>query len=750
MPSPAWLGVAEPQCPTRPEDELVFGSYLQIVGDLRDMGCGHIRRCKYRDVYWGSVFPLGYDADDPDAEYTFQNGEKVPAPNEILANLRAGDYDRLAAFSELLTACRLAGIKMSITPFDAGGGADNTVGAEKGKLEAKDFHKPLADGTWVDLLEEVPAWQQEIRVPSTEGWDDFYWNHGDAEPLERHFQQYAIQVWPTQASDWADSTEYIRECARRKSLGIAAFCQGIAEHLAALHEAWGQALGDEGIYEVVDRVELGNEMNGGYALPDEAADDVVEAGEREAGRYMTLIAAPFRHLLPAMKFRAPELVSWAPNVASGPCEPVGCCIQENFDKSLVWLRDVIGTGMFYGLATDKTNQAYIAASIQSRGTYVAPEEARLWALSCLAAGYWWPPLVDDPSEQLSVPVTDLVHEVGLHWYHGYNTKEGGQQFTPLYQDARRLQYETDRLDGVVVDALRAERFNLSRSAGEVAFPAVFPAAGSTEIDAPYYDGTNPCLQAGMLARYLLTFRAAGLSRTYWFCPILNALTLNDDGNIATWGSKAAGTGLHNDVAGRAEYDHFARLGGWRRPAWFTFRRVSWLLSLVKHHGAVVHNERGVTVLRFELKSRLTLESFTERAGVGRGFRYLWVAWLDQYADDECLHAAHPMADPLIGSDSFWMVLWDAKARGYELVPLVPDLDESATPGERDANGYRQVTLRDWDWAGWDAALTDHREELNDTPGSSSLWFNFTKASPDSAPAPIAFLTDADNAEVFMP
>lgn len=56
-PSP-WFGVAEPAMPMTAPGELKFGTYAQIVADLRDRGAGAVRRCKGRDVYWGPVFPI--------------------------------------------------------------------------------------------------------------------------------------------------------------------------------------------------------------------------------------------------------------------------------------------------------------------------------------------------------------------------------------------------------------------------------------------------------------------------------------------------------------------------------------------------------------------------------------------------------------------------------------------------------------------------------------------------------------------
>jgi len=244
----------------------------------------------------------------------------------------------------------------------------------------------------------------------------------------------------------------------------------------------------------------------------------------------------------------------------------------------------------------------------------------------------------------------------------------------------------------VVDALNDQGFSVTRSAGEVAFPGVHPDLGDIERTASYYDDATPLLQAGMLARHLLLFRAAGVARTSWFCPYLNPMPIGDDGLPDQWKSAAAGTGLHNDVYRDVEERrHFAAQGAWRRPAWFTYRRVAWLLSLAKDRGTIVHNARGFTLLRFELKAPLRMAPVPTMGAPG--YRFLWVAWVDQFADSVCLHDAqwklYGRPSGAAGDARVSFALHDAHSSGYELVSLVPDATEYIRVGETDANGYRQ-------------------------------------------------------------
>ncbi len=751
----AWFGVAEPACPTDPADEAVWGRTDQIINDLRQMGAGAIRRCKWRDVYWGSLFPLGEDA---------LHGAQVLPPADILEALRADGWARLAAFHELLLMCRLGGIQMAITPWNPGGGSVMNVATE-GAARSMDKKSPLRDDGgaiedgWWDLWSLRPAWQLGVRVLSTRGFDAFYWDPttmSGVSPTDDQvfFQRYAMQVWPTRPSDPVDSDPYTRECARRKSLAIAAFCQGVAEFLAELHGVWGPLFQGTGIYDVVDTVELGNELNGLFAFSaDDVSESVLAASERETGRTMALLAMPMRHLLPSMRFRAAELSSWNPAAVAGPCCPEqGCCVTDSFDQRLSWLRDTIGVGLVHARDSDLLMQYAYALFITSGGTTTMPDGAFDWALTCAHAGYWWPPRATDPADVLTLRATDLVHEAGFHWYHGYNCKvdADGNPYRWIhgYQDAVRLAADADRFRTVVIDGLRPAGFELACTVGEVGFPAVFPAISPAPvprdtITAPLYEGTNPLLHAGMVARYLLLFRTLGVARMSWFCPYLKPSRALSDGSIAAWTSPVAGSGLHNDVALPDQVDDFARLAAWRRPAWFTYRRVAWLLSLAEDAGTIMFNAAGTTVIRYRLRDRLSM-----MPGARWRYRYLWVAWLDQYADDDCLHGAHAPGDDAtdaVGPTRVSVLFYDSQGHGYEQVSLVPDVGPGDVSGEVDDNGYRQVTPRDWYWTGWDGAVNWLGELAGDD--TRFIGLDLAQADPDHAPAPVALLCDADSVMV---
>ncbi len=753
-----FFGVAEPACPVREVDERVWGRTDQIIGDLLDMGAGSIRRNKYRDIWWGSLFPLA-------ADENAYKGSMVLAPADILEALRADERARLASFTELILACLVAGIRMSITPFDAGGGSTFNF-ASRGALEDLERLFPLADGnSWTDVFDNRPQWQLGIRVPSPEGWDPFYWDHDHGRPTagERVFERFAIHVWPTREDDPGSSTVYSRECARRKSLGIAAFAQGVAEHLAALNRAWQRLFGFRAVTATIETVELGNELNGLFPVPPDTDDPLVlAAGQLEANRYMTLLAQPFRALLPGIRFKAAEPSSWHPSVRTetrfNRClAPEGCCVVDNYAARVEWLRDTIGVGVTGAHRLAFRDQQRWASYVNSGGATTLPDSTREWVLSCWAAGYAWPPLVTDSDELMDPKVTDLVHRVGLHWYHDYNARPpSGSDSTeartagdttsgvPYYQDAIRMKADLDLLQGVVVEGLADAGFVLERTVGEFAFPAAWPEGmEDAEIEAPYYEGATPTLQAAMLARLCVVLRASGIARACWNSPYQQPLNLDDSGNLTNWTSKIAATGLHNDLAAPGEYLNFAARGAWRRPAWFTFRRVAWLLSLASDQGTFVHNAKGLTLVRFTLRSRLTMLDQGQA-----GYRYLWFAWLDQYADDTCLHPtwvdspSFPETDPNLGAPEADMFLYDTHGRGYEFVPLVPQVSEGGLGWPVDANGYRQSSFRRWRWEGWNDAVMDHGEQVLGSEDFHYAWFRLRKCETAVAQCPVAILTDA--------
>ena len=166
------FGVAEAFCPTlRSADDGSaghFGRFPNVLRDIADMGAGCIRRVKKCDIYWGSLFPL--DRTDADS---FQDGEEIPKPADMLANIRMEGYAALADATSFLIGCKLAGIKVALTPFNACGGATLTY-------SDSDAAGPLVmiDGTSVPLSSLVSGrpdhMAQLVTVVSSLGWHEWY------------------------------------------------------------------------------------------------------------------------------------------------------------------------------------------------------------------------------------------------------------------------------------------------------------------------------------------------------------------------------------------------------------------------------------------------------------------------------------------------------------------------------------------------------------------------------------------------
>ncbi len=359
------------------------------------------------DLNTDKTLPPVYPAGKP----WFDNGQMVDAPGVILENIRADQYAVLRFATLMLQRCLLLGLKVNLTPFNRGGGESlnwniSVEGATSDVVAAREASWPIAyaDGThaWADVAGGLPSWQSGILVPSSAGWDPSYWDSasypdipaaGDASATIH--EQYAVNVWPTgdtvaaDGSYPADATPYREECARRKSLAIAAFATGIGEWLAHFHLALGQAsrgFGDGdpplGIYDVVNAIELGNEFNGFWPTgspvtgsPGQYTASAIAQGAMEAGRYCALVAGPIRHLLPKMRFRLTELASWGVRTLE-----TGTVVDE-FSTNVAWLALVV-SAMNAEVGWWRT--------IQTAGRAPVPGVPE-WRASGAAAGFHWPP-----------------------------------------------------------------------------------------------------------------------------------------------------------------------------------------------------------------------------------------------------------------------------------------------------------------------------------------------------------------------
>ena len=303
------------------------------------------------------------------------------------------------------------------------------------------------------------------------------------------------------------------------------------------------------------------------------------------------------------------------------------------------------------------------------------------------------------------------------------TTPGGYTPEPrAYEDAIALSEAIDAFHAAVVDPLEILGFDLETTMGEVSFPAGFPPAAPAARGDPYYVDTNDKFQAAMLVRQFLVIRARGVRSVSWFTFKQGSW----DGTTAGWTSNNWTTGLHNDIGVGVT----AKNGAWRRPAWFALRRLVWLLGRCRRDGVtLLQNHQGLTLIR------LTFRGSGLSVGPGglplsRAYRFGYVMWLDQFADDVNYHsgadlAPAPVADVYVDGSRV------ADTSGMDLLSLVPDVTHAALGlgADADGDGYDDATPN-WSWTGWDRAL----DRL-----SSGL--RLRKADPLTVIAPVCFLSN---------
>jgi hypothetical protein len=745
--------VCNPICPPGGDDaQDIFGTFAQMVADVSAMGGGRLRRVKFCDIYWGSVFPS-----NPSSVTGFQSGIKVPPPSEILERLQADGYAVLAYLGDFLDTCLLDGVKVSLTPFNSGGGSPLSVAISAGGTTSG----PNPNTTWAEILKGLPPHHKGVRTPSEHGWDRWYWDlPSSGTSDERAYQRYALNVWPTRESETVPAySAYARECARRKGLAVAAFCTGVAEFLAAYDRAlrtW--SAGEYDIYDIVEFIELGNELDGLFVIPANVASQVREPiteqdllaldSEREAGRYMALIAGPFRRHLPNMRFRAAEILS------SGPVDPEWrddgtCTWTDLFRHRCEWIRESVRTGI------DEEVQLWSALQrAQLRGADSVPglteSEYAEWLATCDSAGWAWPP---NPLRHglLSLAATDLVHELGFHWYHmhDWTTAQGIFLSEPWrYADARRLGEAVDTFNADVLQELEAAGFDVGVSVGEIAFPATWPLGlVASDVQAPYYQHASELLQAAMLVRMLLVLRAKRVDHVYWFCHYLKPSS-SSGGYPLTWNSEYQATGLRNDLSPpQVRYSEFQSRGAYPRPAWYAFRRLVWLLgqTSARFGISIPVNGNGLTAIR--LRFRYPIRIGPDGRELQSSYKYAWVIWVDQFADSSCLHPA-PDERTYAPVGAY---LSDTAGTGYQYLSLVPEVTVDFAARTVDGNGYKDVSEVDWNWGSsniidpaWRAAVDTMYGETHTDEGTSFLYFTVRKCDPHVAIAPVCILTNASN------
>lgn len=664
-------------CGFQEETRGKIGSYAQMLADIRAMGGGRVRRNGQCDTTYAALFPVNETAGN-----LYAYGAQVPSPPDLRTAMRGtgpgpGRYGRFSATWWLLIAAITQGVKVDLTAFNAGGGTPLNFAPQ----DDPDAAIPLDDTrnstvTWSQLQPGAPPWQDGFMVPSGYGWSPLYWDHttlGRSDSREL-YQAFVLNLYPTTSGS---GTPYDQECARRKCLALSAYAQELASWLVWVDQRL-RARGLGTIYDVVEVIDVGNELEQYWAIPGGGASAAtVTEGAMEVGRYVALLAGPIRSALPSMKFRL-ELASW---FSVGGAPPGG-----DHASKVAWLEEVITTGI--PAEVERWHRLAAQRRILRGGGAVSVEAAE-WFASEAAVGEVWPPLADLPRSG------GLLQQIGMHWYHVYNRDSTGREDWGNYADAE--QTTTDL--GLLVDlaARLSDRFRLAVVVGEVGVAAVDPGpmpdgAGAWTY---YYANTSGELQAGMYLRTVSLLHALGAEfTTLWTFThgTPTSASLWPDAAFSTWGIFTT-DGVHNDVEykpGPGYADYAQAVDCWPRPAWFTIRRFAWLMYHVRSGTGggfrLAWNSGGVTVveLTFGLLPSATPDGTATLPAPTRA----WVAWIDQTA--------------AVGGATLRLLL-DDPVPAWSLLPMVPvvrppvaGLCEGGTAAVPDPNGYATPCDVDWE------------------------------------------------------
>jgi len=664
-----------------------YGGWDEILSDIHRTGAGSIRHIARGDLTWAALF-----GDIKHGDTT------VPEPTEIYdwltqSKSNLGDYARLQLrFGQVVWMCAAAGVQIVPTLF--------TLSESTRYLN--DIR--LTDDHVYDILNGVAASlakQKTVVLLSSamEGWSEFYWDFASefsgsistGTSNEVTYQQYVLNVCSENQGSF-----YMQEAARRKALAVAAYATAVGEYLATLATSFQMA--GLSLEDTIPWLECGNEMEACWHA-------------EEYGLFMALLAGPVRHAWSDARFRASELASW-----------VGA--DEGFDTKLQWLEDAIVDGL--EPEVDRWREVQEDCAL-----FHLPCRHPSWINSCDLAGFYWPPFPSTGQDWLSTNPANLVHQLGFHWYHqDENAGAGYQGEGQLYSDAKAMQELVSDLSG-------QRGYTLTWSVSEVGFQAINNPDGMIDDPRerpaqPYYrEATSPEFQAGELLRRLLLLHAMdnGPQVVCWhnFMSLVKSTADPQKWNLFT------AHGLRNDVHDDASFER--DVDAWRRPSWFSFRRLVWLLGQATS-AEVLHNKDDVTVVRLESDSGFLWPLDPDFGDTGtidpaasselyQPRRYAYLAWMDQ----------SPRS-----SKRWYLNLWDAATSGYRLLSIVPKVTPStATPAVTDENGFASGESVDWHWSGWDWPLI--KTEASGTGQQIDVQLKPLDDS-EGRPSPICLLTDA--------
>ncbi len=738
-----------------------YGHAWDLLVDMALMGSGAVRHHHSPDLTWYHLDHSG-SAD----------GDLYPPPAEMMEAISENGWARMARFTLCAILCYLAEVKMMGILFSYGAEAVPGAHMKESVMEALGISTgPRVSGfakTWDEVEASMragrPEHQDTLVYVSKQGWDPFYWDFvltgyftweewrtGQlSAELARSaskvlYERYCVNVWDT-------SDNYRAECARRKSLGAAAFGTAIGTFLKTLNEAFQTYDGSVNLSDILNTLEVGNEWDAtwyNYTASTPSSDDdehpapldIPENQARwgELARLMVMVCAPIAHICKDIPFtfRFPDLVGWA-----------GADRQQDWLKRVKWVQQVMATGVVdecSRLTRFQMVEYMVRQGALNESTYddsSSSDEFWAWHESCQEAGYTWPQMTEEDGTVAFVPAA-LVHEAGFHWWHATSSDE-------RYRDAQQIQQDVEDWLRLVVDSpeITPRYTNLAWSVSGVQFQAWAPdtapvaATDSGKLQGSYYYDSNPLLQAGMLVRRLLFCRVLGSSRVLWHTYMSTIKDKNKGWGYNANNDQAKGqynaNGLRNDLydsvmavtaasptsSKRSERQLWAHSAdgfrherhAWRRPAWFAYRRLIWLMSEITSQ-EIVLSAAGATVIRLGCRG-----GFPYPRAAGKSDHVTaWIAWLDQTAD--ATHFRFTLTTSRLNPGDY---------RVLSLVPDQPTLAESIQ--ESSDEGYPEGD-DELDWLGDGLGHTTSTVAVN----GREITVTVRRTDPDN-PAPICILT----------
>jgi hypothetical protein len=443
---------------------------------------------------------------------------------------------------------------------------------------------------------------------------------------------------------------------------------------------------------------------------DLTSHETMLAAAREFGRYHALLTGPIMARGLGLRGRLGETFFWYKDHA-------------DWDRIVLWLRKTITAGV-----VEEVWRWYQAA--------FAPGDDPLWESLAQEAGWtWW----TSPGAGCA---GDLVHEVGFHsftWIDSPDDKANYRPETDFAEEAAKL-----------VDAV-ARHGDVWAALGHylewsccVGFQGSRPSHPAWNDE--YFEGNTLAHQGGMLVRRMLAAHSQQPLPTFvtWYSS-MDGLTAGD----RDWGLYAS-CGLRNvlfegdlaalDKLGPLPTDEGLFVCGthaWPRPAWFTLRRLAWLLARARRVEWRYSNPTsGAALIRlvatgsfYDPLEPAAIAVWPDRA---RAYGYAYIAWVDGTT------AAKAGVTSLVITLETPSGVWSPHDRFWKTLPLVPTVDcggPSSIP-PTDGLGFASEVSTDWD-------ATPQRSTVTERWGGGvdTLEIEVLPSDPADNPSPICVLCD---------